>query len=55
MQKPNQFIQLRLQKLARLRELGVDPYPVISKRSHKIGQVLRDRENWIESNTSYSL
>jgi len=55
MQKPNQFIQLRLQKLARLRELGVDPYPVISKRSHKIGQVLRDRENWIESQQEITL
>ena len=55
MQKPNQFIQLRLQKLARLRELGVDPYPVISKRSHKIGQVLRDRERWIESQQEITL
>ena len=49
MQKPNQFIQLRLQKLARLRELGVDPYPVCSHRTHKIAEVLSDRDTWIES------
>ncbi|NLK50083.1 MAG: lysine--tRNA ligase [Candidatus Cloacimonetes bacterium] len=55
MQKPNQFIQLRLQKLARLRELGVDPYPIESHRSHKIGEILEDKDEWIAQQTQLSL
>lgn len=50
MQKPNQFIQLRLAKLEKLRELGIDPYPVRSDRSHKIALILQDRQAWIDSN-----
>lgn len=55
MQKPNQFIQLRLQKLARLRELGVDPYPVRSHRSHKIGAVIEDKDTLVDQETEVTL
>lgn len=48
-QKPNQFIQLRKEKLAKLREMGIDPYPVASARSHMVGQVLEDKDQWIAS------
>jgi len=43
----NQFIKLRKEKLGKIRALGIDPYPVKSERSHKIAQVLANRESWI--------
>lgn len=45
--KDNQFIQLRKQKLAKLLEAGINPYPVRSERSHLIAEVLEDRDAWI--------
>jgi lysyl-tRNA synthetase class 2 len=54
-QKPNQFIQLRREKLAKLRELGIDPYPVASARTHNVSQILADREAWIASETEVTL
>lgn len=55
MQKPNQFIQLRLQKLARLRDLGVDPYPVRSDRSHKIREVIEAQDELVQKETELTL
>lgn len=40
----NQFTKLRKEKLAKIRAMGIDPYPVESARSHKIGEVLCDKE-----------
>lgn len=54
-QKPNQFIQLRKEKLAKLRELGIDPYPVASSRTHKVAQILENKEQWIESTQEVTL
>ena len=45
----NQFLRLRKQKLEKLLAAGIDPYPVKSSRTHKIAQVLQDRETWISS------
>ncbi|NLO44317.1 MAG: lysine--tRNA ligase [Candidatus Cloacimonetes bacterium] len=45
----NQLIKLRKEKLAKIRELGIDPYPIKSERTHKIDAVLCDKESWIES------
>lgn len=47
--KDNQLIQLRKQKLAKLRDAGIDPYPIQSERSHRISEVLDDREAWVSS------
>ncbi|MCB5296028.1 MAG: lysine--tRNA ligase, partial [Candidatus Cloacimonetes bacterium] len=41
----NQFTKLRKEKLAKIRAMGIDPYPVESARSHKIGEVLCDKES----------
>jgi lysyl-tRNA synthetase class 2 len=43
----NQFIKLRKEKLAKIRALGIDPYPVESGRSHKISEISKDRESWV--------
>ncbi|MDZ4181494.1 MAG: amino acid--tRNA ligase-related protein, partial [Candidatus Cloacimonadaceae bacterium] len=53
--KPNQFIQLRAQKLERLIALGIDPYPVKSARSHLISEVLSDRDDWVANETAVTL
>ncbi len=45
--KDNQFIQLRKQKLAKLLEAGINPYPVKSERSHPVSAVLEGRDEWI--------
>ncbi len=45
----NQLIKLRKEKLAKIRELGIDPYPIKSERTHKIDAVLCDKDRWIES------
>ena len=45
----NQFVRLRLEKLQKIRDLGVDPYPIRSRRSHYIAQLLDDKDGWIAS------
>ncbi len=45
----NQFLRLRKQKLEKLLAAGIDPYPVKSSRTHKIAQIMQDRETWISS------
>ena len=34
--------EIRLEKLAKLRDLGVDPYPIETDRTHRAGEVLED-------------
>ncbi len=51
----NQFIKLRKEKLAKIRALGIDPYPVESGRSHKIADLFEDRESWVERAESVTL
>ncbi|MCK9435123.1 MAG: lysine--tRNA ligase, partial [Candidatus Cloacimonetes bacterium] len=51
----NQFVKLRKEKLAKIRALGIDPYPVQSERSHKIGDILEDKDSWIRQNTVVTL
>jgi lysyl-tRNA synthetase class 2 len=48
LQKPNQFIRLRQEKLEKIKALGIDPYPVVSSRSHLISALLIDKDSWIE-------
>lgn len=45
----NQLLKLRREKLQKIIEQGINPYPIESKRSHYIGELLEDRENWIKS------
>lgn len=51
----NQFIKLRKEKLGKIRALGIDPYPGQSERSHKISEVLVQRESWIENEQPVTL
>ncbi|MCB5261623.1 MAG: lysine--tRNA ligase [Candidatus Cloacimonetes bacterium] len=51
----NQFIKLRKEKLARIRALGIDPYPVQSARSHKIAEILADPDGSVENATIFTL
>ncbi|MCB5224554.1 MAG: lysine--tRNA ligase [Candidatus Cloacimonadaceae bacterium] len=53
--KDNQLIQLRKQKLAKLIEAGIDPYPIASERSHRVAEVLENKETWVESEQEVTL
>ncbi len=53
--KDNQLIQLRKQKLAKLRDAGINPYPIESERSHRIAEVLKDRETWVSCEQEVTL
>ncbi len=47
LQKPNQFIRLRKEKLEKIKALGIDAYPVESSRSHLISALFTDKDGWI--------
>ncbi|MCB5272069.1 MAG: lysine--tRNA ligase [Candidatus Cloacimonetes bacterium] len=51
----NQFIKLRKEKLAKIRALGIDPYPVKSERSHKIAEILAKKDDFVEDATTVTL
>lgn len=51
----NQFIKLRKEKLEKIRALGIDPYPASSERTHRIAEVLENRESWIEAAQTVTL
>ncbi len=51
----NQFIKLRLEKMAKIREMGIEPYPTTSTRTHKIGELHENRDTFLESNQPVSI
>ncbi len=53
--KPNQFIRLRKEKLEKIKALGINPYPVKSSRTHYISALLQDREEWIQKAEEVSI
>lgn len=55
LQKPNQFIRLRQEKLEKIKALGIDPYPVVSSRSHLISALLLDKEGWIQRSENVTI
>ena len=55
LQKPNQFTRLRKEKLDKIKALGIDPYPVISSRSHLISTLLEGRDSWIQQETKVTI
>ena len=47
--------QIRLEKLKRIKELGIEPYPYSYERSHTIPEVYENAEKLIESNKNVSI
>jgi lysyl-tRNA synthetase class 2 len=47
MENMNQLLAVRRQKLAKLQEMGVDPYPGLSERTHKIDQLRANQEAFV--------
>jgi lysyl-tRNA synthetase class 2 len=45
----SQLLKLRREKLQRIHEQGINPYPINSQRTHKIGDLLTDKDNWVSS------
>lgn len=49
MENLNQLLAIRRQKLQKLKELGIDPYPNRSKRTHKIKELWENKDKFIQS------
>jgi len=45
-----QILKLRREKLQKIIDRGINPYPVKSQRTHKIEELWQDRDNFIENN-----
>jgi lysyl-tRNA synthetase class 2 len=48
MQNENQLIKARKEKLQKLIEMGINPYPAKAKRTHLIGDILTEPEKFIK-------
>ncbi len=48
MENLNQLLAIRRQKLQRLKELGIDPYPNRSERSHKIKELWKNKDKFVK-------
>ena len=49
MENLNQLLAVKRQKLEKLKELGVDPYPTRSARTHKIKTLIDNKDGYISS------
>jgi lysyl-tRNA synthetase class 2 len=49
MQNENQLIQQRIERLNKIKEMEVSPYPNRCERSHTIGSLIENQENLIET------
>ncbi|HOV15880.1 MAG TPA: lysine--tRNA ligase [Candidatus Cloacimonadota bacterium] len=50
-----QLLKLRREKLRKIIEQGINPYPVRAHRTHQIGELLQKKENWIKEGQSVSI
>ena len=55
MQNENQLIKARKEKLQKLIEMGINPYPAKTKRTHLIGDILTEPEKFIENGGTVAL
>ncbi len=51
----HQILRLRREKLQKIIDAGINPYPITSGRTHKIARVLQDKDDWIASGQIVSL
>ncbi len=49
MENINQLLAVRRQKLQKLKEMGIDPYPNRSERTHKIEELWANKDKFVES------
>jgi len=49
MENLNQLLAVKRQKLEKLKELGVDPYPTRSTRTHKINVLIDNKDDYVSS------
>jgi lysyl-tRNA synthetase class 2 len=45
----NQLLKMRREKLQKIIEHGINPYPVKSDRTHKISELLTEKDKWVSS------
>ncbi len=51
----NQLLKLRREKLQKIIESGINPFPIESNRTHLISELLKDKETWINAETIVSV
>ncbi len=51
----SQLLKLRREKLSKIIENGINPYPINSQRSHYINEFMTDKETWISSEKPISV
>lgn len=51
----NQLIRLRREKLERIIQNGINPYPVNCYRTHNIGELHINKDKWVESEKQVSI
>ena len=49
MENINQLLKVRRDKLEKVRELGINPYPNRCKRTHKISELIEKKDKFLES------
>lgn len=49
MENINQLLAVKRQKLEKLKELGINPYPTRSARTHKIKVLINNKDNYVSS------
>jgi len=49
MENINQLLKVRREKLEKVRELGLNPYPNRCKRTHKISELIEKKDKFLES------
>lgn len=51
----NQLLKLRREKLQKIIDLGIEPYPIASRRTHLINELLTDKDSWISNETEVAI
>lgn len=49
MENINQLLKVRREKLQKVRDLGINPFPNRCKRTHKIGELIKEKDTFLES------
>lgn len=51
----NQFVKLRKEKLDKIKALSIEPFPILSRRTHLVAELFIDIDRWIEAETIVTL
>ena len=55
MDNTSQILKLRREKLQKIKDKGIDPYPIKSERSHKIIELWNEQDKFIKEETKVTI